>query len=349
MSSPFLNAVKVKTTSPFDTEIKRSPVYSPALVDKKPLTINVLSASEIESTGKEAGAKLQSLSREVLNHQRMNTADQMGERLNALIKEAKGLSPEQSKGVTRIFKKILGMKEDLFSQFDTVSGRIDVLTQQLKDDLRKSEDSILSLNNLKQGVGEYCLSLNRDLELLNHSYEKMVKDFEAIPEDDVEAKTKLRSVMDMTETKITDITALRHLSLNMGQRVNGMVSTARQLVNSGTKVIDNVLPSYTANFSLYIHSLNQKKSAELLNNVVDEFNTSLQLGSELAKTNQIEAAKLSQRQLVSLDTLKIDQQNLLTTLEEVSKIHSEARNDRVQYIQEVGKMETELLTALKRG
>lgn len=349
MSSPFLNAVKTKTTSPFSGEIKRSPVYSPAVVENKPLPKNNLSISDIEATGKEAGQRLQSLSRQVLDHQRNGDADVMGDRLNSLIKEAKGLNPTQSKGVGKVIKKMLGFKEDLFNQFDTVSGRIDVLTNQLKQDLRKSEDAILSLNNLKQGVGEYCLSIHRDLELLTVTYEALNEEFESIPEDKVDERVEARRVLDLTEVKIADLKALELLSLNMGSRVNGMIAVAKQLVNSGQKVIDNVLPSYVANFSLYIHSLNQKKSAMLLNNVVDEFNTSLQLGSELAKTNQVESAKLSTRQLVSLETLQKDQQNLLTTLEEVNKINSQARQDRISYIQEVDKLEAELLSTIKRG
>ncbi len=80
---------------------------------------------------------------------------------------------------------------------------------------------------------------------------------------------------------------------------------------------------------------------------MDEYNTTVLLGSELAAENQKQAAMLSNRQLISLETLQKDQELLLQSLEEVSSINSQARQDRIAYINEVGALEDKLVNTLR--
>lgn len=66
----------------------------------------------------------------------------MSERLTALIKQAKQLDPnsiKQSKGLGKLVKKVLGMKEDLFGEFDTINNRIEGLVKTLQTDLKKKK------------------------------------------------------------------------------------------------------------------------------------------------------------------------------------------------------------------
>lgn len=367
MSSPFSNALKggnkksqssviaattdqsksVFSPSTFDA----SPVYVPA-APKKVEALPAMSRKEIEEVGAEAGLTLRNLNSEVLKHQRGNQGGEMNDRLTALIKQAKQLDPnsiKESKGVTKIFKKLLGMKEDLFAEYDNVNSRIDVLVKQLQGDVRKEKDSLVYLEKLKMAIGQYALSLNRDIELLADTYAKEEERFALTSEDDVENRQKIRDTLDILEIRIADLKALRLLCVQMGPRVDSMVKVSETLMRSASNIVNNVIPAYSANFSMYIESLRQKQAGETLNGVMDEFNTAIQMGSDLAATNMVEAAKLSNRQVLDIETLRKDQENLVKMLEETNRINTEARAARVEYINEVQSLEDGMIEKVKSG
>lgn len=328
-----------------------SPVYAPAAPQEVPV-LPSMTRQEIEEIGAEAGTTLRSLNAEVLKHQRSNQGDQMSERLTALIKQAKQLDPnsiKQSKGITKLIKKVMGMKEDLFGEFDNVNNRIEELVKNLQMDIRKEEDSLVYLEKLHQAIGQYAASLNRDMQLLTATYEKEEQALAALPEDAVEQRQVIRDTLDLLEIRIADLKALRLLCVQMGPRVQGMQKVSASLMRSARNIVNNVIPAYSANFSMYIESLRQMKAAETQNNVLDEFNLAIKLGSDLATQNQIEAAALANRQVLDIETLRHDQENLVKMLEETNRINTEARAARVDYINEVQSLEDGMVAAVKRG
>lgn len=362
MSSPFMQAVNnSRSRSPIDTKepvksalgnpLTQSPVFAPAVVKEvgKP---NMMTVEQIEKTGASAGQQLKSVSTQVLKHQRANNGDEMTERLNALVRQAKELDPsslKQSRGITKFFKRMMGIKESLFEQFDTIEGRINILVKELEDDMKREKEGQIQLENLRIAAGQYALALDRDIELLNNNYAEQDKLFKAIPEDDVEKRQEVQEVLDLLETRIADLSALRLLMVQFGMRVKGMEAVGKQLIRAGHNVIANVIPAYTANFSAYVHSLRQAKTAAALKNTTDEFNTAIAIGGQLASENQIKAAQLANQQVISIETLRNDQQLLLNTLEEINQINSNARIERVNYITEVGNLEKGIIEKIRSG
>ena len=362
-NSPFLTAVKGnkhgsalasvddKRSILAPSVLDASPVFAPAVVKPVP-ALPAMSRKEIEEVGAEAGLTLRTLNGEVLKHQRGNQGGEMNDRLTALIKQAKQLDPNsisKSKGIGKFVKRIMGMKEDLFGEYDNISSRIDVLVKQLQDDLRKEEDSMVYLDKLKDAIGKYAMSLNRDIELLTETYVKEEQNFALVPEDQVEERQEIRDTMDILEIRIADLKALRLLCVQMGPRVQSMQKVSQSLIRASRNIVNNVIPAYSAAFSMYIGSLRQKEAGETLNGVLDEFNTAIQLGSDLAADNMISATQLSNRQVLTIDTLRKDQENMVRMLEETNRINTEARAARVDYINEIQSLEDGVIQTVKKG
>lgn len=362
--SPFLTAVKgnKQTTSVltavddkrsiFEPSIlDASPVFAPAVVKPVP-ALPAMNRKEIEEVGAEAGLTLRSLNTEVLKHQRGNQGGEMNERLTALIKQAKQLDPssiQQSKGLGKFIKKIMGLKEDLFAEYDSVNNRIDVLVKELQGDVRKEEDSLVYLEKLKVAVAQYAMSLDRDIQLLADTYGKEEERFLATPEDEVEERSTIRDTLDILEIRIADLKALRLLCVQMGPRVNSMIKVSEMLMRSARNIVNNVIPAYSANFSMYIESLRQAEAGAAQTTVLDEFNTAIQMGSDLAAQNIIAATQLSNRQVLDIETLRKDQENLVKMLEETNRINTEARAARIDYINEVQSLEDGMVQKVKAG
>lgn len=363
MSSPFLSATKTKpAASPFNVKDDKQSIFAPNVLDASPVyapaspkqvkALPAMTMEEIEKIGAGAGSTLRSLNAEVLKHQRGNQGDEMNQRLTELLKQAKQLDPnsiKQSKGIGKLWKKVLGMKEDLFGEFDNVNNRIDQLVNVLKDDLKKEEDSLYYLMKLEEAVANYSLSLNRDVELLTANYEKEDQYFQSLAEDLVEERKRTQDVLDLMEIRIGDLKALRLLCVQMGPRIQSMQKTAKMLMRSANNIVENVIPAYSANFSMYIESLKAKQVAATLNGTLDEFNAALKAGSDLAAQNMLDATQLANRQVLDIDTLRHDQENLVRLIEETNRINTEARAARVSYINEVQDLEDGMIRAIKAG
>lgn len=346
MTSPFMNAVKQKSPI-IGNPASKSPTYSPATVDvKPPVASGKVDIDAVMAIGKDTGNQLTAVNEKVLEQQRFSSSGEMGNRLNSLIKEAKGMSGENKKGIGKWVSKILGLKEDLFANFDTVKGRVDVLKNELQKDLKKSADSVYTLKMLREQCGQFVLALKRDEELLVNAYEQMEAEYFSLEEDSPE-RVDMRSSLDMVEIRIADTKALIQMGLQMGVRINGMEDTAKKLISSGERVVTHLIPTYLMNFSLYIQSVEQKQIAQTQDNVIKEYNEALLMGGQLASENQKLAAALANKQLISLETIQKDKEILLTTLDEVVNINNTARTERLEYIKQVGNVQNEVANKLK--
>lgn len=361
--SPFLTAVKGKSAQRSALETKQaesvfapsvleaSPVYAPAVV--RPVrALPPMTPQEIEEVGADAGISLRRLNGQVLQHQRANQGDEMTGRLNLLIKQAKKLDPDsikQSKGIAKFIKRLLGFKEDVFAEFDSVNGRIDQLVDTLKIDLRKEEDAVRFLDQLHEAIGKYAASLDRDLELLTDAYQRETEYRNTLAEDNTEERQASQDTLDLLEIRIGDIRALRLLCTQMGPRVKNMQKTSAALIRSARNIVNNVIPAYSMIFSTHIESLRQKDSAAVQNGIIDSFQEAIVKGGELAAENQIAATQLANRQVIDIETLRQDQQNLIRMIEETNRINTEARTARIEYIQEIQKLEDGVVDAVKSG
>ena len=68
----------------------------------------------------------------------------------------------------------------------------------------------------------------------------------------------------------------------------------------------------------------------------------LRKNAEVLKTATIETAKESERGIVDMETLKITNESLITTLDEVVRIQTEGRQKRREAETELARMEGEL-------
>lgn len=362
MPSPFLEAtkktvsrspldVKEKPKSALDNPLLKSPVFAPEVIGEVK-KLPTMTTEQIETTGAVAGQAVKNITMQVLRHQRANNDDAMTERLGMLIRQAKELDPSSiktSKGISKWIKKVMGAKESLFEQFDTASGRVDILSKELQTDVKKEKDSLVFSENLRGQLNEYGKALSRDIELLQKNYEAECENFDQIPEEDLEHKQAARDLMDLLEIRIGDLSALRLQLPGLIANCVRMEKASKQLIRAANNILNDVIPVYTANFVIYLGSVRQAKTAQVLNNVLDEFNEALLLGGQMSAESQKEAARLSGRQLISLETMQENQRNVLTLLEELNTINEEARAARVEYIEGVNQLENEVVDAIRKG
>lgn len=330
-------------SSVLNNPLTRSPVFAPVIVGEK-AKAPIVTRDEIETIGAEAGQKLQTITTNMLKLQRASSSDEMGDRLQKLVIEAKGLSPDKTKRsfVSTLLRKVLRAKEDLFAEFDTVNGRIQVLSKQIGEDIRNQQQSLKDIDKLIEANEEFAKAQNRDYEVYCVHLKALQENFALIPDDDV-SKADAQDIIDTLEIKLGDVKAIRLMSVQMAPKLVNMRKNAMALCRTANNILTNVIPAYTLVFSAYLESMKQKKAAQLQNNVIDEFNTAIQEGNRLSNQNDADITRLANRQLISKETLEEGHNLLVQSLEDLDTIRKQAREDRAVYVEDLNVLENKLV------
>jgi len=104
----------------------------------------------------------------------------------------------------------------------------------------------------------------------------------------------------------------------------------------------NTIPLWKSQIVLALGLSHSLQAAKAQREVTDMTNQLLRKNSEALKTATIETAKESERGIVEIETLQLTNQNLITTLDEVMRIHQDGREKRQAAETELVRIEGEL-------
>lgn len=315
---------------------------------------NLITEEQISSLGNIDSNVISGVTTRLLSIQRSGDSDGMTDKLNALISEAKGLSPENFKKgfFGGLLNRFQNKKEELFARFETVNDRILVLAGELDKEKNIQASRKKDIEELIDANKKYAMSLTAALHEGEHHQailEQQLIDFgNATTTEEAEALSVLQGRKELLDKTVADIQGFRLLAAQMLPKLDEMRKNSDSLINTFNNIIGKVVPAYSMVFSQYIISMDQKRAIDLQNTTIDAFNEAISNGSNLAKSNVEENAKARQRQLVSAETLKLDHENMLQGIESVKRINEEARVNRLAYANDIKQMEQKLIATYNK-
>jgi uncharacterized protein YaaN involved in tellurite resistance len=114
------------------------------------------------------------------------------------------------------------------------------------------------------------------------------------------------------------------------------------MVEKIQSTIVNTIPLWKNQMVLALGLNDSLLAAKAENEVTNMTNQLLKQNAEKLKQTTIETAKASERGIVDMETLKQTNQQLISTLDEVSRIQTEGREKRAQAEVELRQLEDEL-------
>jgi len=106
--------------------------------------------------------------------------------------------------------------------------------------------------------------------------------------------------------------------------------------------IVNTIPLWKSQMVLALGIAHSSQAAKAQREVTDMTNELLKKNAQTLKLATIEAQKESERGIIDIETLKVTNESLISTLDEVMKIQTEGRNKRKEAELELNRMEQEL-------
>ena len=162
-----------------------------------------------------------------------------------------------------------------------------------------------------------------------------------LPEDAQDAKD-LEELCNRFEKKIHDLELTRMISIQTAPQIRLVQNNDTIMVEKIQSTIVNTIPLWKSQMIIAMGVEHSTQAALAQREVTDLTNELLRKNAEKLKTATIETARESERGIVDMETLRVTNESLISTLDEVMRIQKEGKEKRKEAEREIHRLEGEL-------
>jgi len=315
--------------------------------------IDLTNSTLVLQYGSAAQKKIASFSDTALDKVRTKDLGEIGEEISDLVVELKGfdIDEEEKKGLFGWFKntgnKITAMK----ARYDSAEVNVDKIAAALEKHQVQLMKDVVMLDQLYQKNLEY----HKELSMYIIAGKKKLQQERATTlvelqnkakasglAEDAQAANDYAQLCDNFEKKLHDLELTRMVSVQMSPQIRLVQNNDKLMTEKIQSTLVNTIPLWKSQMVLALGVAHSAQAVKAQREVSDMTNQLLRKNAEKLKMSTIETARESERGVVDMETLRITNQSLIQTLDEVVKIQDEGRAKRRAAEQEIGKLEGEL-------
>ena len=166
-----------------------------------------------------------------------------------------------------------------------------------------------------------------------------------LPED-AQAANDFASLCNRFEKKLHDLELTRMVSIQMAPQIRLVQGNDTMMSEKIQSTLVNTIPLWKSQMVLALGIHHSEQAAKAQREVTDMTNELLRKNAQTLKLATVETAKESERGIVDIETLKITNESLISTLDEVMRIQTEGREKRKQAELELRDIENQLKNKL---
>lgn len=314
--------------------------------------IQLSNSNVILQYGAGAQKKIADFSETALNNVRTKDMGEIGEMLSGVVTELKSFDvAEEEKGFMGLFKKSSNKITAMKSKYDKAEVNINRIcgvleghqVQLLKD--AAMLDKMYEMNKVYfKELSMYILAGKKKLaevqsQELPALREKAQKS--GLPEE-AQAANDLSSMCNRFEKKLHDLELTRIISIQMAPQIRLVQGNDTLMTEKIQSTLVNTIPLWKSQMVLALGVAHSQQAAQAQREVTDMTNELLRKNAATLKIATVETAKESERGIVDIETLKVTNESLISTLDEVMRIQQEGRQKRGEAEQELRRIEGEL-------
>ena len=337
------NAVKVDESMLSEAERK--------MVDEFAQKIDITDSNLVLQYGAAAQKNIANFSENALGKVRTKDLGEVGDALSDLVVELKSFGQEEKKGVFGFFQKKKNELEAMKASYAKAETNVDKIVKVLENHqviLMKDIamfDQMYDLNTkYYKELTMYIIAGKKRLEYLRaNDLVELKKKAEATgAQEDAQAYNDFANLCTRFEKKLHDLELTRMISIQMGPQTRLLQNNDTQMLEKIQSSLVNTIPLWKSQMVLALGLEHGRQATAAQSAVTDMTNELLRKNADMLKMGTIETAKEAERSVVSVETLKHTNQQLIDTLDEVMKIQTEGAAKRKEAEQELGRIEGEL-------
>ena len=344
--------------APVQTEVAEQKIPEPILTPEEQemvtafaATIDVENTAQILQYGAGTQKKMADFSDSALANVRAQDLGEVGDLIVSVVGELKGFDAEEEKGFLSFFKKQTGKLELMKARYDkaevSVNKICDALTQHqvrlLKDSAVLDQMYQQNLAYFKE-LTMYIMAGRQKLdEVRNGKLAQMEETARRTGlAEDVQAAKDLADKCERFEKKIYDLELTRAISIQTAPQIRMIQNNDNVMVEKIQTTLVNTIPLWKNQMVISLGIAHSTEAAKAQRQVNDVTNALLQANAKKLHIASVETAKEAERGIVDIETLKKTNAELIQTLDDVMKIQSDGRTQRLNAEAEMAKMENDL-------
>ena len=326
------------------------------IVDDFVNQIDLNKSNQILQYGVGAQKKIADFSETALNNVKTKDLGEIGEMLSGVVTELKSFDVEEDeKGFLGFFKKSSNKLTIMKAKYDKAEVNINKICEALENNQLRLLKDIAMLDKMYElnktyfkELSMYILAGKKKLAKVQSEELPVLLEKSAtsgLPED-AQAFNDLTAICNRFEKKIHDLELTRMISIQMAPQIRLVQGNDTIMAEKIQSTIVNTIPLWKSQMVLALGVTHSSQAAKAQREVTDMTNQLLRKNAETLKMATIETAKESERGIVDIETLRITNESLISTLDEVMRIQIEGHQKRKEAEIELNKIEGELKNKL---
>ncbi|MCI9532777.1 MAG: toxic anion resistance protein [Lachnospiraceae bacterium] len=325
------------------------------MVDQFTKQIDLHNSNIILQYGAGTQKKMADFSEKALENVQTKDLGEIGSLLTGVVTELKGFDAEEEKGFLGLFKKPVNKLSILKMKYDKAETNVNKICKVLEGhQMQLMKDAAILDKMYEQNkvyfkeISMYILAGKKKLEEVRRTelpalIEKA--DRSGLPEDAQDAKD-LEALCTRFEKKIHDLELTRMISIQTAPQIRLVQNNDTIMVEKIQSTIVNTIPLWKSQMVLALGVEHSAQAAQAQREVTDLTNELLKKNAQRLKVATIETARESERGIVDMETLRLTNESLISTLDEVMRIQQEGKEKRREAEMEINRMEGELKAKL---
>ena len=326
------------------------------MVDDFANQIDLTNSNMILQYGVGAQKKMADFSETALENVRTKDLGEIGDMLTSVVSELRSFDgEEEEKGIFGFFKKNTNKLANMKAKYDKAEVNVNRICSALEGHQVQLMKDIAMLDKMYQmnltyfkELSMYILAGKKKLAKVRQTdlVEMREKASRTGLPEDAQAVQDLDGLCNRFEKKIHDLELTRQISLQTAPQIRLVQGTDTTMVEKIQSTIVNTIPLWKSQMVIALGVEHSTRAARAQREVTDMTNELLKKNAAALKTATIETARESERGIVDIETLKMTNESLISTLDEVMKIQKEGHEKRMAAEEEMQKIESELKNKL---
>ncbi|MBU5669425.1 toxic anion resistance protein [Peptoniphilus sp. MSJ-1] len=348
--------VKIDDIDENKAEVKLSPEEQKQ-VDEFAEMIDLTNSNVVLQYGVGAQRKISNFSEKTLESVKTKDLGDVGHLLNDVVTELNSFDiDENDNKLVGFFKKQFNNVSSLKTKYDSAEKNVNAIIKSLENHQVTLMKDIATLDQMYElnesyykELSMYILAGRKKLEIaMNEELPKLQSKANTsnLPVDAQKANDYV-NMINRFEKKLHDLDLTRMVSLQMAPQIRMVQSSNTVMVEKIQSTIVNTIPLWKSQMVIALGANHSREAAKTTKEVTDLTNKLLKKNAETLKQTTVDTARLSERGIVDMETIKYTNDQLIQALTEVREIQREGHKKREEASEELRKIEENLKNSLR--
>lgn len=317
--------------------------------------IDLENVDQIVTYGLQAQTNISDFTTTILRQVKTYDLGDVGVSLKDLTIALDATSEPAKKGVLGVFQKAKRGISSIRANYAKAESNVD----RIEKDLLKHRDVLVQDISMYQKMYELNVQYYRELTMYIIAGKKALAQARIGKLNELKTRAKAnekqedvqqyRDFEDLCyrfEKELSNLEITRVISIQSAPQVRMLQNNDREMLDKLRSSLSNTIPLWRNQLVLSLgieHTSRALEAQEYLSNKTNEL---LKKNSETLRMATVETAKQSERPIVDISTLQQCNRDLISSINEVVKIHEQGAAQRVKTQEELVKIENELKQAL---